>query len=271
MKIDGVSKRIIQRKNHMDKKAAIGFLTLATALATGIAFNHSVFAADNFSGGQPPRGGNMQQGGGRGGNGQPGQDGPQGQGQQMMSSKESMEACDDKSEGDDCSFTSSDPKDSSSSTTVSGTCAKMPARPDDSASSSSSESKLSCVPEKKDGDTASGETELERAKKMKTERKAEIYRIESRTEKMISFLGSKDVDDDVIDDINDKYDNFKDKADTLLEKYDDYIDVLGDDDASDDDISDAQDAIKSAGKDMMDYFTGTLRKSIQAALDDLED
>lgn len=108
---------------------------------------------------------------------------------------------------------------------------------------------------------------LERVKQMKQERVKEIARIESRIEKVIDFLESEDVD---VDEMEGYFETLQEKADTLLAAYDDYIDLLEDDDASDDDLEEAREVVRTAGEDFKTYFSETLRVSIQDALDELK-
>ena len=102
---------------------------------------------------------------------------------------------------------------------------------------------------------------------MKREKTREIYRIESRTEKLIDFLKSKDVG---VNDINGDYDTFKTNADALLADYDSYIALLKDSGSSDSDKTAALDKIKSAGETMRVSFE-SLKSAIRSALDSLKD
>ena len=187
-----------------------------------------------------------------------------GGGMGFNASEESIAACSDKSEKDECSFTRTNPN-SDEETTVSGTCSKVLEK-GDSSSDSADEGKLVCVPERKDGDN-SGVGSLERAQRMKREKTREIYRIESRTEKLIDFLKSKDVG---VNDINGDYDTFKTNADALLADYDSYIALLKDSGSSDSDKTAALDKIKSAGETMRVSFE-SLKSAIRSALDSLKD
>jgi len=189
------------------------------------------------------------------------QNGMQKGGMQLRSSEEAITACSSKDEKAECSF-SMTKSDSSEEIIITGTCMKAPAKNN----GTDTESKLACVPEIKDG-KKSGENQLQRAEGMKKQKSEKITRIESRAEKIISFLQSKDID---TDNIESNLSTFKDKADNLLEKIDAYIALLKADDSSDDNVRSASEAIRISGKDMMDYFNDTLKASIQDALDELK-
>ncbi|HWQ60435.1 MAG TPA: hypothetical protein VN420_04835 [Candidatus Fimivivens sp.] len=181
-------------------------------------------------------------------------------------------ACSGKSTGDPCAFTGTKPG-STDSTTFDGTCRNLPKV----TSESSTTTVLACMPSPKNGQggalrgnemkNESGKTALERAQAMKTWREKEIARIETRVEKIITFLKSKEVDTTAI---SDDFATFKTKAQTVLDKIDAYIIVLKASGSSQTDITTARDAIRTAGQDMRTYFQGTLRVAIKAAIDTIK-
>lgn len=252
----------------MGKKGNVSllFAVLAISAIALIAIGNLASAAGNQPGGNRPGGpGNMgnERGNGGPGNGQGDQpQNGQGNGNSPIVSQESIDACDDKSEDDSCSFTPSGQSDS-----VSGTCMKAPARGQKGNNSSDGEedgSELACMPGKKESDSSD---ELARAERMKTDKERQISGIEKRTEKLIDFLDSKDVD---TDDIESNLSTFKDKADDLLDDIDKYIKLLKDDDSDSDDVSDALSTVKSESKILAAYYRDTLKKSIDSALEELD-
>ncbi len=230
----------------MKNKIITSAFFLGAALLLGFAIKNDALAQGNFDGmfSQGNRQGNMPSEGGK--NGMPGNRGGRGGemgGKSLKLSDESVAACDGKSEKDACSFTATKPGvDSSSSDetiAVSGTCMKDPIQKENSDTDTA---KLACFPEKKDkednriGENAnSSDNESERVEKMKELREEKIYRIESRTGKIIEFFESKDVDADTISTIRSNLETFKSKADILFEKYDTYIALLKDEGGSVDD------------------------------------
>ncbi len=185
-------------------------------------------------------------------------------------STESVSACEDKSEGDSCSF-SMTPPNSSDTVTVEGTCSKAPTRQgqDDDTESDT----LSCMPARNelmknapDGTKVASQNRLERAETMRERAASRITATQTRLSNIVSFLQSKDVDTNAIES---DIDTLKEKTDTVLDKYDALITLLGEDDPSSDDVQAAFEAIRSAEKAVRDYFTSTLRTAIRSALDSL--
>lgn len=280
----------------MRKGIVAGVSSLAAVVLFGFGVSQSVSAQGGPGDGVFPRGemrGNGQwngQGGTRSGNGmQPGARGAFGDTQIRKGafgpSDEAVAACSDKAEKDTCSFAATRPVADSTggdtTVTVSGTCLKIPARKTDgSIDTTATDTKLACVPERGDGGNGgsigrgngiSAADMVQRAESMKASRQAFIYRIETRVDKVIAFLTSKNVASGLTDAIKSDEDTFKGKADTLLAKYDAYIALLKDDSSSVSDKTAAREAIRSASQDMMTYFSGTLRKSIADALNTVAD
>jgi hypothetical protein len=165
---------------------------------------------------------------------------------------ESVAACSSSSEKATCSFSTTG--SSGVSKTMSGTCMKNP----------KDTTELFCAPAKKDGTDVTSDT-VATATERKSQRSENITKIESRIEKIITFLESQNVD---ITTIESNFDAFKEKADDLLAAFDTYIAALGGTDTAI--ISSARENVRSASNAMMDYFNSTLRKSIDDALSQLE-
>ncbi|NTW45879.1 MAG: hypothetical protein HGB18_02365 [Candidatus Moranbacteria bacterium] len=180
-------------------------------------------------------------------------------------SEEAVSACSGKSSGDDCSFSMTRPGQSET-TSVSGTCRNVPAGKTDSSES------LSCMPTPKDGDGSMERVRSEdrdgRAENLKERKQAEINRIETRVQKIIDFLKSKDVDTATIEGY---FSTFKAKADTVIAKVEALQTLLSTDNPSESDLASARTAVRDAGKDMISYYKDTLRTALKSALDALND
>lgn len=250
------------------RKAVIGVVSLTFLASLGLAAGQAFAQDGNFS-----NDGNFGAGFGhgdrpssemRGGNRQVGRG--------FFSSDAAKTACSGKSAGDTCSFTGT-MHGNTDSTTIDGTCRNFPK----AASDSTTTTNLACMPSPKDirgglfrGDAmkdANGQTALERAQAMRTRRADEISRIETRVDRIVTFLNSKGVDTSTI---SSDLSTFKTKAQTVLDKTDAYIAVLNASGSSQSDITTARDAIRTAGQDMRTYFQGTLRVAIKAAIDTLK-
>jgi len=120
------------------------------------------------------------------------------------------------------------------------------------------------------------ERELEMANRMKTREENRFSRTETRVEKIIEFLNSKDVEDINTDDIKADLETFKNKTDAILNALDTYIgklEDLQDDDATElsNDVKEAKTNIKDLLDDLRDFYKNTLRVDIKEQLDLLRD
>jgi hypothetical protein len=159
-------------------------------------------------------------------------------------SGEAIKACNGKDETASCSFMRTNGE-----TAISGICKK----------NSKDGSELSCV-----SGVGEGGNSPSKAKKIKELKATQIFKMEKRIEKIITFIASKGIN---TDEVENNFSTFKEKTDAVLLAIDAYISALG---ASDDAITAAREDVKSATKTMTDYFNGTLRKSIESALAELD-
>ena len=171
-------------------------------------------------------------------------------------SDKSVSACSDSSENSTCSFTDTDKNGTSN--TVGGTCIKNPKNTEE----------LFCAPSVKNKKDTS-----EKATAMKKREAAEISNIESRVEKIVAFLESEDID---TTEITENLETFKTKAETLLSAFDKYISALEADenDASDSTklaVSNARAKLKSAKDALRDFYSSTLRTSINSAIEKINE
>ncbi|MEI7749843.1 MAG: hypothetical protein WCJ25_02465 [Candidatus Moraniibacteriota bacterium] len=186
----------------------------------------------------------------------------------------SVSACSGKSVDDSCTFSFTG-SGSGSSASVDGTCMNRP-----SVASGSTDTVLSCVPTRKNsgkegqssgvrGDGAiNGQTRLQRAQQMKTQKVAQISNIEDRIGKIITFLASKGVDTTTL---SGELATFTAKANELLSRIDAYIAVLNTNGSSATDITSAFANVKTSGADMRTYFHDTLRAAIGKAVSSLNE
>ena len=186
-------------------------------------------------------------------------------------SAESISACSGKIKNDECSFATTDKEGNEK--TLSGQCMISP----------KDKTILACMPKLNDSgirgqNTASKLTEekteenilsdVDKVKDMKDRKSIEINRIESRVEKIVAFLKTKDINTSFVES---NLATFKEKADAFLDEIDAYITLLENDDASSDDIKTELEAVHTAGKNMLDYFSQTLRASLRDAIDQLSE
>lgn len=234
--------------------------SLLAVLGLGIALGGANFAA-------------AQSGSGRGGM-PPGnsQGSPLGKGMGPMNiSDEAISACESKSEKDSCSFTNSDDK------SISGNCRKNP----------KDEDALFCAPEMKEGMGPKGEVQSQNreenrnsveaqitmAEKMKTREADNFERVETRLEKLIEFLDSKEIDTDTLEA---DLETFKTKSSAVLAAIDSYADILDElDDAGTTSLTDeaktAREAVKTAMESLKSFYKDTLKVDIKAAVDKISE
>lgn len=117
------------------------------------------------------------------------------------------------------------------------------------------------------------EKELEMAKRMKTMEENRFSRTETRIEKIIEFLNSKDIDTGTIE--ND-LETFKDKISVISNALDNYVDLLENlqnDDAAElsDDAKESRESIKSLFDGLRDFYKNVLREDVKALIDKLRD
>lgn len=207
----------------------------------------------------PARGEGNRQGNGRG---------AERGGMPFRLSDAAVTACKDKNEGATCSFTGTK-AGSDAQTTIDGTCRKAPGM----RNGATTDTTLACMPVSKDGEglKAPGDrswNRSDRAATMKERKQAEINRIETRVQKVIDFLKSKDVSTTSIES---DFEIFKGKANTVLDKVDALATLLKTDSPGQRDIEEKRAEVKVAGKDMITYFHDTLRPEIKKAVDTLKD
>jgi hypothetical protein len=120
------------------------------------------------------------------------------------------------------------------------------------------------------------DSELVRMEKMKTEEEKRFSKTETRIEKIIEFLNSKDVDGIDTGKIEADLETFESKTDAILSAYDTYVGILNDlqdNDATElsDEAKESKENIKNLMNDLRDFFKNTLRTDIKEQLDMLED
>lgn len=247
------------------KKMSVGIIAATLTLSAPLFAVHAFSQGDGFGG----RGNNMEnRGAGMGqGNDRSGNRGAMRGGMPFRTSTEAVSACSGKSQDDSCSFTTTMPGNGDKSVTLDGTCQNARKNETDNAKT------LSCLPSKKGGREFRGErpgselTRLQKAERLKERKSREITLIETRIGKLIDFLKTKSVDTATLES---ELATLKVKGQTLLGKTDAYVTLLKNN-GSDSDVTAAQEAMKSAGKDMRTYFHDTLRPDIKKAIDGLKD
>lgn len=192
--------------------------------------------------------------------------GPRG-GMMLGRSEQAAAACSGKVEQDTCSFAPTMPDGTIANTAITGTCVNMPRRNENSPNAENSQktSELICMPGNREGNFK-GDDKFQRGQQMKLRKAQDFSRIQIRVEKIISFLKSQNVDTTAIES---EYATFKSKADVLQQKINAYTALVVDTASTDAQLSTGLDEIRAAGKDMMDYFKTTLRPSLQAAIEGL--
>ena len=204
---------------------------------------------------------NNNQGGKRGP-----EQGPRG-GMKLGASDQAVSACAGKAEQDACSFTQTLPDGTQAEKAITGTCVNMPRRNENIQGSATPDAtaQLICMPGNRNGNFL-GENKEQRVQQVKIRKSQEIARIENRVEKIIAFLKTQGVDTATIES---QYAIFKTKADALLAKIDAYTALTAAQGSADAERSAGLEAVRTAGREMMDYFKNTLRVSIQSAVDGL--
>ena len=174
------------------------------------------------------------------------------------SSDEAKEVCADSSEGDSCSFTisSSDGEEKE----IEGTCANGP----------QDEDELICKSGNKEKKGTTLENRIQGAEKMLARRENDFSRVEERLEKLIDFLGSKDIDTGALET---DLETFQSKTDAILESIQSYLNILeelqengsGTEELTNDDAKEAREEIKSLVADLKDFYQNTLKADISTA------
>jgi hypothetical protein len=165
-------------------------------------------------------------------------------------------ACSSAAENATCSFASTG--SDGTSKTIDGTCIKNP----------KDTSTLFCASSIKDKKDTS-----EKVEAMKARKATEISNIESRVEKIITFLDSENID---TAEITANLETFKTKAEALLSAFDTYISALKTDESSTSDatklaVSDARAKLKTAKDVLKDFYVATLRTSINNAIEKISE
>ena len=245
------------------KKSSIGYsVAAASALAMSVILCTGGNTHAEFESGSAPQGWQNRQ--------VPGGTRPDGKQGGPFRSTESVSACKDKSEGDNCSF-SVTPPNSESAITIDGTCSKTPVK--QGRENDNDSDALSCVPTRNESmgnapgnKKVSSENRLEKAQSMKERASSRITATQTRLENIVNFLQTKNID---TSEIENDIETLKKKTATVLDRYDALVALLKEDNPSSDSVKETFESVRSAEKAARDYFTGTVRTAIRSVLDTL--
>lgn len=238
----------------MKKKSWVGFLVLAILFS----FAQTLEAATTNSlggNGRPPQGGQ-------------GPGGSLEKGGQMEPNEEAIEACEDLSGGDSCSFTLSLPAkddEDEEEKEMTGTCQ----------TSLQDEDQLVCQGEnggKKNRVQNQVENQIRVITEMLARETSNFEKLENRLEKLIEFLDSEDID---TSELESDLTTLKTKADDILSAIENYSDILEsleeDEGGLNDEAKETRDEVKNLLDDFKDFYQDVLKADIQEKLDELDD
>ena len=116
------------------------------------------------------------------------------------------------------------------------------------------------------------EAQLKMAEQIKNEKEERFSRTEERIQAIIDFLKSKDINTDGLEE---NLAELKNKADAVVKAFDEYIVILKNNSASDDElqieITAVRAKIRALSIDMADFYRSTLRENIRLKLEELKD